>query len=186
MSSIQPRKPFFKWKSIIIVAFAMNVLFLCFQYLGKKKFAVVEKAAPLLSSIKLQINIDSIITKDKDNVIVLRLLKHDCRECIDSLFNNTVRLAKTFGKEQVVVLMSGGYQLDEFLSYKRLYQYSLNVYQVANPITGYDRSIDSYYFIRNAQNTEFAQHPFLVRNLKDSGYSINYRNWFDTVSKNFL
>lgn len=175
-------KFFLRWRSIIVVAFIVNLLFLCFQFLGKKRTKATNNDTPL-TTVKMQIKIDSLIAEDKGNTIVLRLLKHDCKECIDSLFNNTIRLAKIFGKEKVTVLMSGGYQLDEFLAYKRVYQYELNVYQISSPVTPYDQSINSYYFYRAARDPELAQRLFLVRSLKDSGYSIPYKNWFNIVFK---
>lgn len=184
MSNLEMSKPVFKWKTIIIAVFVLNILFFCFQVFEKKRAtAATEKLH--LSSIKMQSNIDSVIPKDERNTIVLRLLKHDCKECIDSLFNNTIRLAKTLGKEKVAVLMSNGYQPDEFLTYKRIYQYDLNVYRLTTRITPYDQLTDSYYFYRTSENPDLAQHPFLVKGLEDSGYSTAYKNWFGTVFKNF-
>jgi hypothetical protein len=174
-------KFFFKWRSIFIVVFILNLLFFCFQFF-QKKTVKADNTSPLLT-VKMQTDIDSVIGKNKDNMIVLRLLKHDCKECIDSLFNNTIRLAKIFGKGKVAVLMSGGYEFDEFLTYKRVYQYDLNVYQVTTPVTSYDQSIDSYYFHKTAGDAGLARRLFLVRSLKDAGYSDGYNKWFDIVFK---
>jgi len=184
MSNLEGSKSFFKWKTIIIVVFVLNILFFCFQIFEKKRAKAATERL-YLSSIKMQANIDSIIPKDEPNTIVLRLLKHDCKECIDSLFNNTIRLAKILGREKVAVLMSEGYQPDEFLTYKRIHQYDLNIYRVTTHITPYDLSADSYYFYRTSENPELAQHPFLIKGLEDSGYSTAYKNWFGTVFKNF-
>lgn len=64
--------------------------------------------------------IDSLNKLDKDKLLVLRFLRNDCRECIDSIFSNLSNVAKKVGKENVAVLVDEP-NFYEYLKYKRLY-----------------------------------------------------------------
>lgn len=144
------------------ILFFVNVAFLMVQLLKQKRISdekadiakvalTVDNAtlpANLFPSIKLEMRLDTFIRSTNSESIVLRLIKNDCEECEDSLINNTIRLAKRFGKQNVSVLVDKSYDNDEFATFKRLYQFDFgNIYYITDKVTTFDIGHVSYYFV---------------------------------------
>jgi hypothetical protein len=113
----------------------------------------------------------------KDKKVVLRLMKNDCHECIDSIFNNTVRLSTILGRSSVIVLIDGTYDESKYLTWKRLYQYNFDLYQVSARLTSLDDQGNSYYFILNKNKPKTAQKIYKIFDKMDAGYSPSYNKW---------
>lgn len=174
------------------ILFILNLTFLVIQIKKQKKESDVKirlesiktgmlpgKAAPmnLFPSVKLKLKLDTLASLTNSKSIILRLIKNDCQECEDSLINNTVKLAKRFGKQNVTVLVNKSYSNYEFNIFRRLHQFDFErISYLADELTTFDQGHLSYYFVIDAKTDE-AQNVFQIQEMEDSGHTPRYQEW---------
>jgi hypothetical protein len=136
----------------------------------------------LLDSFEVEKNIaDTLAKLNRHKLLILRLVKNDCGACIDSTFSNTVRVAKLIGAENVVILL-GGYELNNFYKYKRIYQYDLpNFLFAPQSVTDTDDQHLSYYFCVS-KNTKYAHLVFFT---EPRLYPVPSKKYLKTIVANF-
>lgn len=108
--------------------------------------------------------VDSLHKLKREKLFVLRFMRNDCRECIDSIFGNLIRISSKIGKENVVVLIDDP-NLNNYYKYKRLYQDKIvNFFYYPTEISAIDKEGISYYSIYSKKNKS-ASLFFLTRPL---------------------
>jgi hypothetical protein len=181
---------FRNWKFILL--FTFNILFFGYQLYhfsssvdGKQpQYEHGNEQNSIFNNSKLNLSLDTLFKRPSDRLIVLRMLKNQCSECRDSIFNNTIKLASTFGKNSVVILFDDSYTYEEYIQFKRIYQYELeNLFHISNKVSHLDGLGNSYYFFNSISDPSTAQNLYQIKEFKEVGYSVNYMEWLSEVKK---
>jgi len=177
-------KPIIKMGKILFATFLIvNLSYFCVQIFGTQKITnadgIVVKKNAVFDFKDLKIERLHYPNKNtgNQNKVILRLIPNDCEECMDSIFNNTLRLSKILGRESVDVIVNGDYSENQYLTLKRLYQFDLNLHQMTENLTSIDDEGNSYYFIFDRNKPTVAHKVFRISNTLDAGHSLMYENW---------
>ena len=172
---------------IFLFLFMLNVLFFGFQYIQYSKTKKLDGKSKEKNREKKFFSLNILSPTDKfpdlnsGKNVVLRLMKNDCKECLDSIFSNTLRLSKSLGKNSVYILISNGYSELQYIGFSRIYQYDLNIYYVPEEITSLDKRGHSYYFIFNREYPMSAKNIYEIRTTADAGHTANYDEWLKGI-----
>ncbi len=121
--------------------------------------------------------LNGVFKNDQPKVVVVRLLNNECKECVDSIFSNVVRLSRKIGRENIYLLF-GGAMANEFQMFKRLHRYDLdNMYLHIAQVSSNDRLGLSYYFIRSAKEPESTDSIHLIQNKETADFMPIYQEW---------
>ncbi|RBQ02705.1 hypothetical protein [Pedobacter miscanthi] len=102
----------------------------------------------LLSDLKFHPVVTDSLSKLKNGkFLVLRFIRNNCHQCIDSIFSNVEKIGAKIGKENIAVLVDSP-DIGEFYKYKRIYQDKIvNFYYFPFEISSFDKQGTSYYCI---------------------------------------
>jgi len=117
--------------------------------------------------------IDSLHKLKNEKLFVLRFMRNDCKECIDSIFGNLISISSKIGKENIAVLIDDP-NLNNYYKYKRLYQDKIiNFFYYPTGVSAIDKEGISYYSIYSKKN-KTASFIFLTNPLDFPSQTNNY------------